>query len=106
MRPASAGREPHKSTAATTLRACRFLLIGRTAITVADMPESEPGRRLFAAAVTLFVVGLLAIVAIFVIHASSDGRPGTWLYLAAMAAPLGFGVGIVAALRSGRRARR
>ncbi|WP_067703681.1 hypothetical protein [Nocardia jejuensis] len=53
----------------------------------------------------LFAIGLLAIVAIFAIGLLSDSEPGLWLYLLAMAAPLGFLVGIVFALWSGRRSR-
>ncbi|MET9488444.1 hypothetical protein [Nocardia sp. NPDC006630] len=56
-------------------------------------------------AMALFAVGLLAIVAIFGVGLLSDSKPGLWLYLLAMAAPLGFLLAIVFALWSGRRAR-
>ena len=53
----------------------------------------------------LFAVGLLAIVAIFVVAAVSDNEPGIVFYLLALAAPLGFLLAIVSALRAGRRTR-
>ncbi len=56
-------------------------------------------------ALGLFALGLLAVVAIFLIPILSDGSPGLWLYLAAMLAPLGFILGLGYALWSGRRAR-
>ncbi|KAA8887002.1 hypothetical protein F3087_22155 [Nocardia colli] len=56
-------------------------------------------------ALGLFALGLLAIVAIFLIPVLSDGSPGLWLYFAAMLAPLGFLFAIFFALRSGRRSR-
>ncbi|MCM6773026.1 hypothetical protein NDR87_04765 [Nocardia sp. CDC159] len=77
------------------------------------MPDSaskpaprRSGHPLLSAALGLFAIGLLAIVAIFVIPLVSDSRPGLWLYLVAMAAtPLGLLLAIVFALWSGRRAR-
>ncbi|PXX66785.1 hypothetical protein DFR70_103535 [Nocardia tenerifensis] len=56
-------------------------------------------------ALCLFALGLLAIVAIFLIPVFSDGEPGLWLYFAAMLTPLGFLLAVAFALFSGRRAR-
>ncbi|BAD55483.1 hypothetical protein NFA_6380 [Nocardia farcinica IFM 10152] len=56
-------------------------------------------------ALTLFTVGLVAIIAIFLTPILTDGEPGLWLYLTAMLTPLGFLCAIVFALWSGRRAR-
>lgn len=53
----------------------------------------------------LFAIGLLAIIAIFGWAAFADSEPGLWLYLLALCAPLGFLVGVVFALWSGRRTR-
>ncbi|MFE9581941.1 hypothetical protein ACFYO1_36580 [Nocardia sp. NPDC006044] len=67
--------------------------------------QRRPGDWLLRLALGLFALGLLAIVAIFLIPVLSDGSPGLWLYFAALLAPLGFLVAIVFALRSGRRSR-
>nr|WP_206030944.1 hypothetical protein [Rhodococcus sp. B10] len=57
-------------------------------------------------ALTIFAVGLLAIVAIFLVPAITNEEPPLWLYLTAMlASPLGFVLALVFALMSGRRAR-
>ncbi|MTE11333.1 hypothetical protein [Nocardia aurantiaca] len=56
-------------------------------------------------AMGLFAIGLLAVVAIFGVGLLSDSKPGLWLYLLAMCAPLGFLLSVVYALWSGRRAR-
>lgn len=53
----------------------------------------------------MFAVGFLAIVAIFLTPVVSDSDPGLVLYLIALACPIGFLLGIVAALRQGRRTR-
>lgn len=71
-----------------------------------DAPSGRtPGNWLLQMALGLFTLGLLAIVAIFLIPILSDGEPGLWLYLGAMLAPLGFVAALIFALRSGRRAR-
>ncbi len=56
-------------------------------------------------ALGLFAIGLLAVFAIFGVHLLSDAKPGVWLYLLAMCAPLGFLLSVVYALWSGRRSR-
>lgn len=79
----------------------------------AAMPDSSSDRsprraadRLLPLAVGLFAIGLVAILAIFLIPVFSDAHPGLWLYLVAMVAtPGGLLLAIVFALRSGRRAR-
>ncbi len=56
-------------------------------------------------ALALFGVGLLAVAVIFVLSAA--GRtPGLWLYLTAMAAPIGLLLAIVFIVVSGSRAHR
>ncbi|WP_235747184.1 hypothetical protein [Nocardia coffeae] len=79
----------------------------------AAMPDSSSDRsprraadRLLPLAVGLFAIGLVAILAIFLIPVFSDAHPGLWLYLVAMVAtPGGLLLAIVFALWSGRRAR-
>lgn len=73
-------------------------------------PPSTPGTPrthdgLLRVALALFAVGFLAIVAIFLTPVVSDSDPGLVLYLIALACPIGFLLGIVAALRQGRRTR-
>ena len=70
-----------------------------------NQTSRESSNRLLHLALAVFSIGVLAIIAIFVIPAVSDAEPGLWLYLAAMAAPIGFLLAITFALRSGRRAR-
>ena len=65
---------------------------------------SSGGLVLFRIGITLFFVGLLAVIAIFVVHATGH-TPGLALYLTALLCPLGFLFGIGSALRAGRRAR-
>ncbi|OZC88300.1 hypothetical protein CH304_04965 [Rhodococcus sp. 15-649-1-2] len=61
---------------------------------------------LLRVALVLFVAGLVAIAAIFLVPAVDGNEPPLWLYLTAMiAAPLGFVLALVFALFSGRRAR-
>lgn len=65
--------------------------------------ESTPW--LLIVAGILFVVGLLAIVALFVTPVVSDGTAPLPVYLLTMCAPAGFALGVIFALRSGRRVR-
>ncbi|MFD6391020.1 hypothetical protein ACWF82_16615 [Nocardia sp. NPDC055053] len=65
----------------------------------------RPSDRLLQLAVALFGIGILAVVAIFVTPIVSDSSPGLWLYGLAMLAPVGFLLGLVFALWSGRRTR-
>ncbi|WP_188546716.1 hypothetical protein [Rhodococcoides trifolii] len=61
---------------------------------------------LLALASVCFVIGVVAIIAMFAVLVSG-GAPGLWLYLTAMIfLPLGFVLMIAFTLRSGRRARR
>jgi len=55
--------------------------------------------------VACFVVGIVAVVAIFLVPAFTDGTPGLVLYLLTLAWPLGFALAVAYALVSGRRAR-
>jgi hypothetical protein len=73
-----------------------------------ETPSAAPaksGNGLLYVALGLFALGLLAIAAIVLTPLLSDSQPGLALYLAAMAAPLGFLMAIVFTLRSGRRAK-
>lgn len=63
------------------------------------------GDWLLRSALTLFGLGLLAIIGIFVTAIVSDDEPGLWLYLTAMLAPVGFLLALIFALWSGRRSR-
>lgn len=66
--------------------------------------ESTPW--LLIVAVIVFVIGLIALLALFLTPALADGTTApTFVYLLTMCAPIGFLLGIVAALRSGRRVR-
>ncbi|MFE3289724.1 hypothetical protein [Rhodococcus sp. NPDC059234] len=67
--------------------------------------SSSRGAVTLRIALTLFALGIAAVVAIFVIYATGH-EPGLALYLLALACPLGFLLGIVSALQSGRRVRR
>ncbi|MDH6280820.1 cation transport ATPase [Rhodococcus sp. LBL1] len=66
---------------------------------------TQPGKGLFYAAVVSFLIGIVAIVAIFFVHSLSEGDPGLALYILTLACPLGFVLAIAYALRSGRRSR-
>ncbi len=69
-------------------------------------PSRRPRDPLLIAALALFAVGVLAVVAIFLTSILSDGEPGLWLYLVAMTGtPLGLLLAVVFALWSGRRTR-
>ncbi|MEO9327068.1 hypothetical protein [Gordonia aurantiaca] len=62
--------------------------------------------RLLQAAVIVFAIGLIALVALFVTPLVTGGDTApTAVYLLTMCAPLGFLLGLVYALRSGRRPR-
>lgn len=52
-----------------------------------------------------FGLGILALVVIFAVLLISNTTPSLWLYFAAMLSPLGFLLGLIYALSSGRRAR-
>ncbi|MGV9669903.1 MULTISPECIES: hypothetical protein [unclassified Gordonia (in: high G+C Gram-positive bacteria)] len=68
--------------------------------------DQNRSSRLLAVAGVVFAIGLLAIVALFVTPLVTDGDTApTAVYLLTMCAPLGFLLGLVYALRSGRRTR-
>jgi len=67
--------------------------------------SAAPRNGLLKAAIACFVVGVVAVLAIFLTPALTDGSPGLVLYLLTLAWPLGFALAIAFALRSGRRAR-
>lgn len=72
---------------------------------VAPEPTSK-NPFLLQTALLLFVIGLVAILSILFFPLFTDVQPPLWLYLTAMfATPLGFVLGLVFALISGRRAR-
>ncbi|RPA60087.1 hypothetical protein EF294_11675 [Gordonia oryzae] len=67
--------------------------------------ESSTSRLLPLAGV-VFVIGLLAIVALFLTPVADHGETApTAVYLLTMCAPLGFLMGVIYALRSGRGTR-
>ncbi len=72
---------------------------------VGTSSSSAPGNGLLKAALACFLVGIVAVVAIFLTPAVTDGRPGLVLYLLTLAWPLGFVLALTFALRSGRRSR-
>lgn len=81
---------------------------GFTGTNVVDVaPESTSKNPfLLRTALLLFVIGLAAILSILFFPVFTDAQPPLWLYLTAMfATPLGFVLGLVFALMSGRRAR-
>ena len=73
-------------------------------ILVTDSPRTGTPA-LLVAALVCFGLGLLAIVVMFVTLLVWDDPPGLWIYLSAMLCPLGFLLGLIHALRSGRRTR-
>ncbi|MGC4962664.1 hypothetical protein ACPXCG_03175 [Gordonia sp. DT218] len=68
--------------------------------------KSQSSPRLLQLAGVVFAIGLAAIVALFVTPMVTDGGTApTFVYVLTMCAPVGFVIGLVFALRSGRRAR-
>ncbi|GAA1481304.1 hypothetical protein GCM10009624_17440 [Gordonia sinesedis] len=68
--------------------------------------DSTSPPRLLQVAGLVFAIGIGAIVALFVVPVVTGGSTApTFVYLMTMCAPLGFVLGLVYALRSGRRAR-
>lgn len=47
----------------------------------------------------MFAIGLLAIIAVFVLYAAGTTDPSVWLYVAAMLLPIGLGLGIFSVVR-------
>lgn len=77
---------------------------GLYGVGVAADRSPRAGNTLLYVSLVLFAIGLVAIVAIFVIGVFAHTDPGLALYLTALAAPLGLLLALVFALRSGRRA--
>lgn len=75
--------------------------------TTPPQPSGTAGTNntLLRVAVGFFVVGIVAIIAIFLTPILSEGEPGLVLYLLTLACPIGFVLAMAFALRSGRRAR-
>lgn len=66
--------------------------------------QKKSSTGLLVLAGVVFGVGLLALITLFVMPIVDDGGTApTWVYLLAMCTPIGFLLGIVYALRSGRR---
>ncbi len=66
--------------------------------------QKKSSTALLVLAGVVFGVGIVALIALFVMPAVDDGGTApTWVYLLAMCTPIGFLLGIVYALRSGRR---
>ncbi|GAC55144.1 hypothetical protein GOAMI_45_00250 [Gordonia amicalis NBRC 100051 = JCM 11271] len=71
-----------------------------------DGMQKTTSPRLLQVAMVIFAIGLIALVALFVTPLLTDGDTApTFVYLLTMCAPLGFLLGLVYALRAGRRAR-
>ncbi|MBE1465900.1 hypothetical protein [Kibdelosporangium phytohabitans] len=58
-----------------------------------------PKFSLLPAAMTMFAIGLIAIIAVFVLYASGQSNLSVWLYVAAMLLPIGLGLGIFSVVR-------
>lgn len=68
--------------------------------------RGQPGDRLLYVALVLFVVGVVAVLTMFAYPALDGGdRAPIGVYLLTLAAPIGFVLALVFALRSGRRHR-
>lgn len=63
------------------------------------------GSLLLRAAVGLFVIGLVALLVLFLMTPITGESAPLFVYLLTMCAPLGFLLGLIFALRSGRRQR-
>jgi|GEM_PF-5701312 len=63
------------------------------------------GAGLLRVAVGLFAVGLIALIALFLAEPITGETAPLFVYLLIMCAPLGFLLGLIFALRSGRRAK-
>ncbi|MFH5209139.1 hypothetical protein [Antrihabitans spumae] len=72
---------------------------------MATEPDSTRPPVLLVGATILFVVGVCAIGAMFVVAAVTSDAPPDALYAATLAAPLGLLLAVVYALQSGRRSR-
>ncbi|MEV4310936.1 hypothetical protein [Actinocrispum sp. NPDC049592] len=57
------------------------------------------GSKLMPAAITLFGVGLLAIIAVFGLYAAGERNLTVWLYIAAMMLPLGLALAVFSVVR-------
>lgn len=68
------------------------------------MSRSKPAT--LPVSVGLFGIGLLAVIVVFGLSAVGVHNPPVWLYLAAMLAPLGLIVGVVAVIVRARRTSR
>lgn len=63
------------------------------------------GTLLLRVALGLFVIGLIALVVLFLMTPLTGESAPLFVYLLTMCAPLGFLFGLIFALRSGRRQR-
>jgi phosphatidylglycerophosphate synthase len=57
------------------------------------------GSKLMPAAITLFGVGLLAIIAVFGLYAAGERNLTVWLYIAAMLLPVGLALAVFSVVR-------
>jgi hypothetical protein len=58
-----------------------------------------PRSKLLPAAVTLFVIGLVAIIAVFGLYATGQKELSVWLYVAAMLLPVGLALAVFSVVR-------
>lgn len=66
---------------------------------VAHSLLAVPKLSLMPAAVTMFAIGLLAVITVFVLYATGRTDLSVWLYVAAMLLPVGLALGIVSVVR-------
>ncbi|MET0234774.1 MAG: hypothetical protein ABW224_09075 [Kibdelosporangium sp.] len=58
-----------------------------------------PRSRLMPAAITLFVIGLVAVIAVFGLYAAGQRNLTVWLYVAAMLLPVGLALAVFSVVR-------
>jgi phosphatidylglycerophosphate synthase len=66
---------------------------------VAHSLSSVPRSKLMPAAVTLFAIGLLAVIAVFGLYAAGQRNLTVWLYVAAMLLPIGLALAVFSVVR-------
>lgn len=67
------------------------------------MATSASRSRLLPTAVTLFALGVLSIIAVFVLFATGQHNLPLWLNLSCLLAPAGLAVGVAGVVRQSRR---
>ncbi|TCO58139.1 hypothetical protein [Actinocrispum wychmicini] len=62
-----------------------------------------PRSKLLPAAITLFAIGLAAIITVFGLYAAGEHNLTVWLYVAAMMLPVGLALAVFSVVRRGGR---